>query len=221
MKIEKISESQIRITLNHADLSNRNIKITELAYGSAKAQALFKDMMSKAYEDFGFETNNVPLMIEAVPLSLDSIMIVVTKVDDPDELDEKLESLSERPTHRTFKDMEDDHSSYSSPTDTVEEEPVTGSQLMYCFDSLDDVASASHQIQHLYFGASSIHKYSEKYFLILNSNQYANTSHTVLTSILNEFGNYAYSSHLNEYYLLEHGQVIIKANAVDILAKYL
>ena len=80
MKIEKISDTQIRVTLNHSDLQNRDIKIGELAYGSTKAQALFRDMMAKAYEDFGFEAENVPLMIEAVPLSTDSIMIVVTKV---------------------------------------------------------------------------------------------------------------------------------------------
>ncbi|MBQ2397147.1 MAG: adaptor protein MecA, partial [Bacteroidales bacterium] len=73
-------------------------------YGSQKAQALFKDMMAKANEEFGFETDNVPLMIEAVPLSTDSIMIVVTKVDDPLQIEQRLETIGERPTHRTFKD---------------------------------------------------------------------------------------------------------------------
>ena len=81
MKIEKISDTQIKVTLNHSDLMDRDLKLSELAYGSQKAQALFKDMMAKANEEFGFETDNVPLMIEAVPLSTDSIMIVVTKVD--------------------------------------------------------------------------------------------------------------------------------------------
>ena len=33
-------------------------------------------------------------MIEAVPLSTDSIMIVVTKVDDPNQIEERLEALS-------------------------------------------------------------------------------------------------------------------------------
>ncbi|MEG0387027.1 MAG: adaptor protein MecA, partial [Niameybacter sp.] len=104
MKIEKISDTQIRVTLNHSDLQNRDIKIGELAYGSTKAQALFRDMMAQAYEDFGFEAENVPLMIEAVPLSTDSIMIVVTKVEDPSQIEQKLDIIGERPTHRTFKD---------------------------------------------------------------------------------------------------------------------
>lgn len=95
MKIEKLSETQIQVTLNHSDLTDRDLKISELAYGSKKAQALFKDMMARAYEDFGFETDNVPLMIEAVPLSADSIMIVVTKVEDPSQIEQKLEAIGE------------------------------------------------------------------------------------------------------------------------------
>ena len=115
MKIEKISDTQIRVTLNHSDLQNRDIKIGELAYGSTKAQALFRDMMAKAYEDFGFEAENVPLMIEAVPLSTDSIMIVVTKVDDPNQIEERLEAIGERPTHRTFKESLENKLSICKP----------------------------------------------------------------------------------------------------------
>lgn len=54
MKIEKISENQIRCTLNKADLSERHLKISELAYGSDKAKELFRDMMEQANIDFGF-----------------------------------------------------------------------------------------------------------------------------------------------------------------------
>ena len=43
-------------------------------------------------------------MIEAVPLSTDSIMIVVTKVDDPNQKEERLDAIGERPTPRTFKE---------------------------------------------------------------------------------------------------------------------
>ncbi|HHX60483.1 MAG TPA: adaptor protein MecA, partial [Epulopiscium sp.] len=63
MRIEKINDTQIRVTLSHSDLNPRDIKISELAYGSKKAQELFREMMTQAYEEFGFETENVPLMI--------------------------------------------------------------------------------------------------------------------------------------------------------------
>ena len=87
MKIEKLNENQIRCTLTREDLANREIKLSELAYGSEKAKSLFRDMMQQAADDFGFEANNIPLMIEAIPISADSIILIITKVEDPEELD--------------------------------------------------------------------------------------------------------------------------------------
>lgn len=68
MKIEKVNDNQIRCTLTREDLEDRHIKISELAYGSAKAKSLFKDMVEQANYEFGFETNDIPLMVEAIPL---------------------------------------------------------------------------------------------------------------------------------------------------------
>ncbi|MFR8548177.1 MAG: adaptor protein MecA [Lachnospiraceae bacterium] len=94
MKIEKISDKQIRCTLTREDLANREIKLAELAYGSDKAKALFQDMMQVAAQDFGFEADNTPLVIEAIPLSMDSIILIITKVDDPEELDTRFSRFS-------------------------------------------------------------------------------------------------------------------------------
>ena len=38
MKIERLNENQIRCTLNKEDLADRQIRISELAYGSDKAK---------------------------------------------------------------------------------------------------------------------------------------------------------------------------------------
>ena len=94
MKIEKINENQIRCTLTREDLANREINLSELAYGSEKARTLFRDMMQQAAHDFGFEANNIPLMIEAIPLSSDSIILIITKVEDPEELDTRFSRFS-------------------------------------------------------------------------------------------------------------------------------
>lgn len=223
MKIEKISDTQIRVTLNHSDLQNRDIKIGELAYGSTKAQALFRDMMAKAYEDFGFEAENVPLMIEAVPLSTDSIMIVVTKVEDPAQIEEKLDAIGERPTHRTFKDPLEDRLADlelmgKAATKHTDSTPHT---FMYCFNNLDDITHASRYIQHLYFGETSLYKYNDKYFVILQPNQNKKANMELVRSMLNEFGQEDSASDLSEKFLKEHGTIVIASNALDILTSYL
>lgn len=223
MKIEKISDTQIRVTLNHTDLLNRDIKISELAYGSQKAQALFKDMMNKAFEDFGFVTDNVPLMIEAVPLSTDSIMLVVTKVEDPTQIDEKLDKIGERPTHRTFKDPIEDRLTdlelMGSSDDAKTRKPITC--FMYSFSMFDDVCAAAHHIKHLYFGDNSLYKYDSRYFLVLNKNEKASVDPDVIPRLLCEFGTPGNPTELNEVFLKEHGKILIPANAIDVLSKYL
>lgn len=87
MKLEKLSDTQIRCTLSKEDLSQRQLHLSELAYGSEKAKELFRDMMQQASIELGFEADNIPLMIEAIPISNDCLVLVVTKVEDPDELD--------------------------------------------------------------------------------------------------------------------------------------
>ena len=94
MKLEKLSDTQIRCTLSKEDLSLRQLHLSELAYGSEKAKELFRDMMQQASIELGFEADNIPLMIEAIPISNDCLVLVVTKVEDPDELDTRFSRFS-------------------------------------------------------------------------------------------------------------------------------
>ena len=94
MKIEKINDNQIRCTLTHADLAARHLKLSELAYGTEKAKSLFRDMMQQASFDFGFDAEDLPLMIEAIPSSADSIVLIITKVEDPEELDPRFSKFT-------------------------------------------------------------------------------------------------------------------------------
>ena len=94
MKIEKVNERQIRCTLTKNDLTSRNLKMSELAYGTDKAKNLFRDMMREAESRFGFEVEDIPLMIEAIPLSNETIVLIITKVEDPEELDTRFSKFA-------------------------------------------------------------------------------------------------------------------------------
>ena len=103
MEIEKINDNQIRCTLTHADLAERQLRMEELAYGSEKAKRLFHEMMLQASKKFGFEAEDIPLMIEAIPSSSDSIVLIITKVEDPDELDARFSKFSASPQGDSFE----------------------------------------------------------------------------------------------------------------------
>lgn len=106
MKIEKISENQIKCTLNKSDLASRQIKLSELAYGSEKAKNLFRDMMQQASHELGFEAEDIPLMIEAIPVSSDCIILLITKVEDPEELDTRFSKFA--PSADDMEEIESD-----------------------------------------------------------------------------------------------------------------
>lgn len=96
MKIERINDNQIRCTLTSKDLASRKIKVSELAYGSRKARSLFEEMMHQAETEVGFTSDDLPLMIEAVPINADCIVFVITRVEDPEELDTRFSKFVPR-----------------------------------------------------------------------------------------------------------------------------
>lgn len=108
MKIERISENKIKCTLNREDLASHNIVLTEFAYGSEKARAFFRDLMIQAEDEVGFEAEDIPLMIEAIPVNQDCIILFVTKVADPEELDTRFSRFSSSEDGEEYTDTEEE-----------------------------------------------------------------------------------------------------------------
>ena len=53
MKIERISENQLKLTLTKADLAERKIKLEDLISPSERTQKLFRDIMEQAWKEAG------------------------------------------------------------------------------------------------------------------------------------------------------------------------
>ena len=136
MKIERVNDHQIRCTLTRDDLAKRDLKITELAYGTEKAKELFQDMMQQANIEFGFEAEDTPLMIEAIPINSECIVLVITKVDDPDELDTRFSNFA--PSLRDEEDEDEDDGDEDYYDDEYDEEE----------DEEEDVMSLFKRLQH-------------------------------------------------------------------------
>ena len=134
MKIEQISENQIRCTLSKRDLMERHLKISELAYGSEKAKELFRDMMEQANIDFGFDADDIPLMIEAIPTSRESIVLVITKVDNPEEFDEKFSHFGLN--EDDYEEMDEDELDFEDEDDSS---TLDSSDIVNCFEQLHDL----------------------------------------------------------------------------------
>ncbi|PKM93573.1 MAG: competence protein [Firmicutes bacterium HGW-Firmicutes-1] len=219
MKIEKVNSNQIKCFLNKGDLLSRQIKVSELAYGTEKAQELFKDMMDQASNEFGFEVENVPLMIEAVPLSTDSIMLIITKVDNPEELEDKFTGLPMADTRKFKKkeaaEKEEAHTSVESDDAQIS----LPTFLVYQFDTLDATTAIATRLFPFSIENSSLYKdpSNHTYYLSLISSSIDRNSFKILRGILSEYAVQVPCKRSALSYYDEHFDTIIKDKALEVL----
>ena len=237
MKIEKLNENQIRCTLTHADLAARHLKLSELAYGTEKAKSLFRDMMQQASFDFGFEAEDIPLMIEAIPASSDSIVLIITKVEDPEELDtrfSKFTPLGETDTlnSETLEKLQG-ADEFLNLLNKVKEaaadvKPASGdtssapfSIRLFSFEDLDSVIQASRLLSPLYHGANTLYKDTENgmFILAIAPSEHSRNEFNKICNMLSEYGKGCPSSPAKEAFLLEHGSCMIPEAALNKLSQ--
>ena len=118
MRLERINENKIRFILDREDLEERDLQVSELAYGSEKAKALFDDLMEMAREELGFSDGPQPLMVEAIPMANSGLMVNISRVDNPDELDPRFS--------RFTNGIEYDHEIPDSPGPADDEDDEDG-----------------------------------------------------------------------------------------------
>ncbi len=146
MKLERLSENQIRCTLNKADLADRDLLLNELAYGTDKAKELFRDMMEQAADELGFEVNDIPLMIEAIPVNPDCLILIITKVEDPEELDTRFSRLSQY-TNLEINNDSDIEEAESSDEDSLEIFDNASSLLNTISDIVENIEQVKKQTE--------------------------------------------------------------------------
>lgn len=220
MKIELINNNQIKCFLSKSDLVTREIKVSELAYGTEKAQELFRDMMSKANDEYGFDADNVPLMIEAVPLSTDSIMLIITKVDNPDEFEDKFSNLPSTEVKKfTKRSLETTKDTEKTLESTKDEAGNIKAFMVYQFNDFDTISNiASKLIQYpihnstLYFNKSD-----NKYYLSIISNSIKRDQIKVLRGQISEYSEQVICKKTILSYYDEHYETIIKDKAIKVL----
>lgn len=241
MKIEKLNENQIRCTLTHADLAARHLKLSELAYGTEKAKSLFRDMMQQASFDFGFEADDIPLMIEAIPASSGSIVLIITKVEDPEELDTRFskftpfsdsESGPHEPPFNKLEGAEEfldllnkvkEAAAGAAPAPEASEvpkAPETAIARLFSFENIDRVIQAAKLIAPMYNGGNTLYHDagSEIYILALTQSEHKNNEFNKVCNMLSEYGTLEKASGSVLAFLEEHCETVIPADAVQKLA---
>lgn len=243
MKIEKVNDHQIRCTLTREDLLSRELKISELAYGTDKAKDLFRDMMQQAACEFGFEAEDIPLMIEAIPLNAECIVLIVTKVEDPEELDTRFArfapSINEDGDYdEKYSELADEvmdlferiHKTPSAEKTVIRDADIPGDTKsekeeevyrVFTFSSISELTSLARIFGPGLVCENRLYKNGAKgqYLLVVNQRSLSAEAFGKVCNTISEYGATAKALQTGVAYMDEHFDCIIPGNALQKLAE--
>ena len=155
MKIEKLNDDKIRITLNLDDLKENDIDFHTFMSNSIESQELFLHMLDKAEKEVGFVTDDYRIMIEALAMSNGNFILTVTRLED-----EKMKNA--------FKKKKVNIKRKSRLMDNK--------KSIYCFNSFDEFCEFcdflnTHILRYLddFSSSVSLYEYCGKFYLVLSN----------------------------------------------------
>lgn len=199
MKIEKLTENKIRVIVSSNDLKLKNVDLKSLSTALDK-QTFFIDVLEKAKEQIGFETDGQKLLIETFSLNNEFIIFTITKYS----FKEKKKPIAKKKKTDFSKDT-----------------------VIYIFENFDEfcnfcncISKLSNLNYKLFSKNISLYLYRNTYYLLIKNinNYYENKK--IFYSLISEFGKTLSSSTTFENRLIEYGKVIIKKDAIEKGIKY-
>lgn len=231
MKINKISDNQIKCILSQQDLEERHLNLKEMSYNSSEIRKLFAEIIHIAYKNFGFEANNVPLKIDVIPLR-SSAVLFFTKVEEPEELNPLYSHFSPS-IYDKMKNPENEEASNLSasfknllnaifPANTDEQAtPVatpfaSNDPVIFSFDSVFAAYDACKAIHSTYNHLSSLYYDESKklYYLKLYANGEADDNFRQNCIVILEYGSTINNDKFFDCYLKEHAKLLVEEKAV-------
>lgn len=199
MKIEKLTENKIRVIIPSEELGLNTKNITNMQK-AIEMQEIFLDILKKAEKEVDFQTDGCKLLIEAFSSSEDVLVFTITKY--LPENDVKKKKLVAR--RRSFT-------------------PTVSGQFICQFDDFDTFCSFCNSVKCVHKAENAkfikntvLYLWKDVYYLVFKTANINEKDKNFICSTLSEFGKFVNYSDSFENKLLEHGNVIIKKNAVDV-----
>ena len=199
MKVEKISENKVKITLTLDELELRDISLKDIENNSSLARELFIDLLEETNLADEFAESDTQLFIEASSDNENLFVVTITKIDNIPEL-------------KKYSTMKKSTSKNSS-----KKEKITSS--IYSFDGIDGLLLLCDELSKnkVFLGKNSLYKYDNTYFVIFNDTTIQNKNFYKTFSIISEFCSEYYSYEMFNTYVKEKSQLVIANFALQKL----
>lgn len=200
MKIEKINDNKIRITLSNSELEERNLDFQSLRYNTPEAQTLFFDMMKMAETEHGFHTANCQLFIEAASVNGGQFIVTITKLHD--------KVLPAMPKKKAIV-----------PELKVKKKTLI-LNLIYRFESFEELCGLTNSKMLPLNLPTELYEYNNVYFLSVKTESMEKDQLKKVNLIISEFGELVQDSEMMTATLAEHGNRIIKQYALKKISQH-
>ena len=208
MKFNLVNDDKLQIIITKDDLASRNLHRWDLAPHNPVAQKLFQEILEEAHTECGFEVGmDAQLMVEAYPMTGESMLITVTKLRDNQgskgfPFDMNLEGIGLALLHEMQQEEEDPKPILEGLNESV-----------YEFDELEHVIAVSKPLMTFYVGPAQLLRYNDKYYLSL---QEADNLIGRGFTLLMEYGRF--DARPGSFFR-EYGEIIIAEDAIEILSE--
>lgn len=203
MKFNMVNDDKLQIIISKEDMEKHDMQKWDLTPHNPDAQKLFYEIMEQAREACGFDVgNNAQLMIEAYPMTGESLLLTVTKLK------------GGQPRLPFDLDIDEFGQALLEELGRIDEElpVVADEEAVYRFETLEDVIQAAHLLKLSYDGDSQLLRYKTSYYLVLREKEWLTDSGI---AVLTEFGD---EIHTVSAFFEEHGQTVMAERALEILA---
>ena len=196
MKIEKLDENQLKITLDKNDLQSRNIDARSFMYNTPESQDLFWDVIKEAESRFGFSVEESMIYVEAHMNPSGTFTIIVTKQNSSTP-----NSVTNKPKNRLGS-----YKLKRKPSNTSLDNSI------YMFSSLESLCAYSRITKPADIGNNSLYSYDNKYYLLIDK---------VNNSSIIEYAQKASIEDIGFSRIKEYGDLLYSKNAIEQIKQLL
>lgn len=181
MRIEKLADNKIKVTLTSADLTHMDIKIEQLTPNSKELHTFLFNVMETIREETGFNPYNGQVVVEATPIK-DGLSIMVSKIAEAKqpitrEQFKRIKSIKPKKKQNTVK--------FS----------------LYYFDDFDVLCDALVNIEEKALKNSELYKRSDRYCLMVKKDAAFAKSHYILSEFsVKNSGHIVLPNHIMEHW---------------------
>ena len=209
MKVEKINDNKIRITLTLEELEKRKISLSDIEKDSSIAKELFMNLIEESNLDTDFVIEDSHLFIEACSDNNNLFIVTVTKIDNIPELKNYSELEEEKNKLRSNLKSNSKYDKYRV------------SSYIYSFENMDTILELCQisKKENLFFGKNSLYKHNDTYFVIFSNATVKNKKFLKTFVFLSEYCLEYYSCDLYETSIKEKSKLILKNNALQKISE--